>query len=645
MKKLLLAGCLLMGTVVFGQILSEDFNSVSAPGLPSGWSSSSTTPGAGDFYTGNDGDANAGGYWPVPTHGQFAMANDDVCNCTMTAVYLETPSMNFTGKTGVAMTYNTVDDGTYGGNPHSVEVSVNGGAWSNVYTHAFNANIVWEGVLVSLGAGTDNQADVRVRFKYDDGGGWATGVAIDDVVIDELPANEVEMTSLGMAAYAAAGNMSITGVVTNLGGTPITSIDIDWNDGTSHNETFTVNIASGATYNFTHGTPLTVVGGTTHNMTVTVTLAGDANASNNTLSASIAGLSTIPVKNVVGEEKTGTWCGWCPRGAVGLAGMEATAEFIGIAVHNNDPMAIAAYDNGTAATHPNFTGYPHGCVDRVLSGDPSTFSSLHSQRVTAIVPCDVQNVIATYNSTSGDINVSADAEFYGTVAGDYRLSLVITRDDMIASGSGWSQVNYYSGGNPLVDPVSGFDWQAASDPVAPSAFGGYDHAGVYLSGNSVYGNTGSLPAGSVPMGTHNYSFAGFAASSMAGSAATFDYAKAHAVVMIVNSTTGEILNATSEPITLITSAEDIDVAQYKFNVYPNPTTDVADVTFSLDTDNAVKMEIYNAMGSIVYTEDATMMKKGNHNITFDGSDLTNGIYFVNLTIGDQSITKKVSLLK
>jgi hypothetical protein len=68
--------------------------------------------------------------------------------------------------------------------------------------------------------------------------------------------------------------------------------------------------------------------------------------SNNTLSANATTLTSIPEKFTVGEEKTGSWCGWCPRGAVALAQMETTPNFIGIAVHNADPMTISSYDGG-----------------------------------------------------------------------------------------------------------------------------------------------------------------------------------------------------------------------------------------------------------------------------------------------------------
>lgn len=95
MKNLLLCSSLLLAGSAFSQVLTEDFEGL-AGGLPAGWVSASTTSGAGDFYTGDAAAANAGAYWPINGGTDFAMANDDVCNCNMTNVTLTTPSMNLT---------------------------------------------------------------------------------------------------------------------------------------------------------------------------------------------------------------------------------------------------------------------------------------------------------------------------------------------------------------------------------------------------------------------------------------------------------------------------------------------------------------------------------------------------------------------
>ncbi|PCI99879.1 MAG: hypothetical protein COB15_03580 [Flavobacteriales bacterium] len=476
-------------------------------------------------------------------------------------------------------------------------------------------------------------------------------LAVDDIVVRELFAVDGQMLSVNVPQYGTGGNVNIMGVVKNDGGNAITSYDISYtvNSGTPVVESFTNTIASGASYNFTLANPLTSVAGNTYNLDISIVVTGDGDASDDMLSSSHTALSSIPAKTNVGEELTGSWCQWCPRGAVGLAKMESVSDFIGIAVHNGDPMVVSAYDANLVL--PNTQGYPHGGIDRVVGLDPGDFLPDHNARKTAIVPCAVNSITATYNPTTNMVAVSTVAEFFGTVSGNYRLSCVIVQDDLESTSAGWSQSNAYSGGGSgtMAFPAGingGYDFSTGPGSVPAAAFGGYDHVARSLSNNDVMGNLGSLPASTVNMGTYNYSFTDVATSSMPGvGSAGFVAADAHAIVMIVNATTGEILNAGKATISVVTSSEEIADAKFNLSVYPNPTADIADVTFYLENGNTVKMEVYNAMGALVYTENAGNLTKGNHKMAFNGEELNSGFYFVNLTIGNKVITKKVTLTK
>ena len=90
---------------------------------------------------------------------------------------------------------------------------------------------------------------------------------------------------------------------------------------------------------------------------------------------------------------------------------------------------------------------------------------------------------------------------------------------------------------------------------------------------------------------------------------------------------------------------DEEVTENSISIFPNPTNSISTISFTLSEAASVKMEVYNTMGSMVYSNGTETMNAGNQKVIFDGSELPNGIYFVNLTIGDQLITKKVSLLK
>src|SRR5699024_9086047 len=107
-----------------------------------------------------------------------------------------------------------------------------------------------------------------------------------------------------------------------------------------------------------------------HNITVSVSningQGADADSSNDMGDALTYVVSQDVTKMVVFEEGTGTWCGYCPRGIVAMEYMYDNSNqfpnFIGIAVHNQDPMMVAEYDNGA-----NFPGFPNSNVDRGLT--------------------------------------------------------------------------------------------------------------------------------------------------------------------------------------------------------------------------------------------------------------------------------------
>ncbi|MDG1347251.1 MAG: T9SS type A sorting domain-containing protein [Crocinitomicaceae bacterium] len=452
------------------------------------------------------------------------------------------------------------------------------------------------------------------------------------------PPNEIKLQSFDLLPYVAAGNVNMVGTVRNLGSNPITQFGVSYDAGSGPvTGTVTgVNIPSNGTYQFIHSTPLTTVAGSAYSINMTVSMVGDVNMANNSLTSNAVALTSIPSRTVVGEERTGTWCGWCPRGAVGLAGMEATSDFIGIAVHNSDPMTISNYDGGIATWIPS--SFPTGGVDRVTTGNPANFSVMYAGRVNDLTPCKVNSV--TYTSTATNITVTADVEFMGTISGDYRLSLVTLEDDLINSDAGWAQVNYYDGGGNglMTDPVTGFEWSTAGDPVNSVDFGGYDHVAMTLSSNDILGTPGSLPASSVPVGVHSYTFAAIPKTTYN------DLSKAHAVVMIVNSVTGEIMNAGKSSSFSAQSLDELsNVANYK--VYPNPSTGSVSLAFNLLNNANVSVQVTDALGNIVHTEASTLMVAGEHNAAFNGANLADGMYFVNLNVDGEVITKRLTIVK
>jgi hypothetical protein len=629
MKKILLSACVLaMAAGASAQIFLEDFEGVTVPALPSGWTQATNSTDGG-WQSTND---YSSAYYAIPAHTRYAGTNDDICNCDKAAEKLISPAIAVPAS-GVHVLSFEYTLGAYYGEYAELGISTDGGATFTVAqtlaaTNGSGAH-VWTAVAEGLAAYAGQT--INVVFNYEDNAGWGSGLMIDDVSIDALANVDMEMTAITTAPTVAAGAVSIEGTVTNLGAANITSIDITWNDGTGpYNETFTVNLNFGDAYNFTHGTALTAVAGNNYAVDVTVVATGDADGSNDMLSTSISAVSVIIAKVTVGEEKTGEWCGWCPRGNVAMAEMAMSnpSDFIGIAVHNADPMAIAAYDSGTAGL-PGFTGYPHGGVDRMVGGDPSTFASMHAARASEIPPASI-TVTGSYDGSNVTVNVTAD--FVGGLSGDYRLAAVLLEDDVDGE-----QENYYSGGGsgalsmPNGGSMPNFDFATGAATVNPFQ---HDHVAIALADNQYNGAAGSLPA-TITVGaseTHTYTIA---------QNASWNMANVHMVGMLINASTEEILNAGKGSFPV--SVEEL-ANNFKVNAYPNPTSGFSNIVLDVKEAGALNITVVNMLGEVVYTV-AQDLGTGSFITSVDLSNNANGMYFANISLNGKVQTIKINVAK
>ncbi|PJA27628.1 MAG: hypothetical protein CO189_06460 [candidate division Zixibacteria bacterium CG_4_9_14_3_um_filter_46_8] len=81
------------------------------------------------------------------------------------------------------------------------------------------------------------------------------------------------------------------------------------------------------------------------------------------------------------------------------------------------------------------------------------------------------------------------------------------------------------------------------------------------------------------------------------------------------------------------------------NAYPNPFNANVNITFDLPYPALSELNIYNILGQKVETLLKATIEAGRHNITWDAADYSSGIYYYKLTIGEETITKRLALLK
>ena len=628
MKKLLLSAALIAsGSVSFAQVI-EDFESITVPNLPAGWTQV-TAATDGGYATTTDITSQ---YFVVPSHTNYAGTNDDVCNCDKANEKLISPAVAIPGSGADLITF-AYALGAYYGETAEFGVSTDGGA-----------TVTSLGVLATTRVGATSDHDwatasyalaayagttVNFVWTYMDNAGWGSGLTVDDVEMIAIAAVDMEMTALTMAPTVTAGMVDITGTITSLGSANVTSVDIAWD---ANSASFPVNMNYGDTYNFTHTVQLNAVAGTTYNPVVCVNLAGDADNGNDCLTGSVSAVSSIVAKVTVGEEKTGEWCGWCPRGAVALANMELSnpSDFIGVAVHNGDPMSVASYDGSIGTYVPG--GYPGGGVDRVETGDPSDFAAMHATRVAMVPPA---SIVASATISGNTITVTVEANFVGGLTGDYRLAAILLEDNV----TGTSQSNYYDdgGAGALVYPNTGsmpnFDWVGAGGSVSPVW---HDHVARALGADEINGSAGSLPATITAGSTETYTYT-------ITKDAAWKLSDIHVVGMLVNGATGEILNAGKGgfPAGLTTP----DASNFDLSVMPNPTNGVTAVVLNLEEAAEVSMVIVDIVGNVVFNSGSDNLAAGSYPTSIDLSGQADGIYFAKVSVNGALKTVKINLTK
>jgi hypothetical protein len=84
---------------------------------------------------------------------------------------------------------------------------------------------------------------------------------------------------------------------------------------------------------------------------------------------------------------------------------------------------------------------------------------------------------------------------------------------------------------------------------------------------------------------------------------------------------------------------------YILSVFPNPFNLTTIASFELGIPSQVKLAVFDTTGRLVATLVDGRWKAGTHEVTFNGSELASGLYFIRMQVGDYHAVQKVVLLK
>ncbi len=82
-----------------------------------------------------------------------------------------------------------------------------------------------------------------------------------------------------------------------------------------------------------------------------------------------------------------------------------------------------------------------------------------------------------------------------------------------------------------------------------------------------------------------------------------------------------------------------------FKVYPNPTVNVANVSFNLVDASDVTVEVFNSNGQSVYTAAQGKMGVGTQSVSINTTEFAAGVYMVNVRSNGQSISQLLNVAK
>ena len=179
---------------------------------------------------------------------------------------------------------------------------------------------------------------------------------------------------------------------------------------------------------------------------------GEANSEVATANSTMAIYNKLPKHRPVMEEFTGTWCGNCARGWIGLEVMTRLhPDFIALAYHSGDVMQVIDQKLflGFDTENPS---YPMANIDRVYTDidpyygadmTPFGIEEIWKKQADILAPASLETE-AAFTPDGKDIKAKAILEFPEDTndADKYSVEFVLVTDGLHGEGQAWEQSNY-----------------------------------------------------------------------------------------------------------------------------------------------------------------------------------------------------------
>ena len=268
---------------------------------------------------------------------------------------------------------------------------------------------------------------------------------------ENMPQHQLAIGSLpNQRTVPDADSISFTTTVRNMGVQEVENYSLLWHvdGGETQSITFDHSIPVNGRDTFELRIPAIYDFGT-HTLSISISTVNglsDEYPADNTATCSF----TVPderfARRVICEEYSGFWCGFCPRGMVGMELMKEAHpdRFIAIAVHGGDALEVPSDSAYTyAPLISRFSGAPSCAIGRRLQGDPfydiATLYQLESSTENHIA----YRLTAEWNDDASAIDCHATIFSDQDLANANLNAAFVLVEDSI-TGHGYYQTNYYS---------------------------------------------------------------------------------------------------------------------------------------------------------------------------------------------------------
>jgi hypothetical protein len=430
---------------------------------------------------------------------------------------------------------------------------------------------------------------------------YGNNIFIDEVVVEQIPANDALMSALNVNSIIPIGVTSISGTLKNNGLTTINSIDLKWqlDAGTIYSQSLTgLNITAGQTYDFIHSNQWTATPGL-YSLKVWASNINsgtvDADATNDFITKSISVASGSTTRTPLYEKFSSSTCPPC-------ASFNGTyfSPFLANGT-NADDIAFISYqvnwpgtgdpyytsETGTRVAYYGVSGAPTLYVD---SKDGTNFNTalLQNDLDLALAKPSYFNLSATKNIVGSDIEVVVSATPF--VTGNYKLYVVVVEKTTSLNATSNGETEFHNVMMKMLPDASGTSVNYTHDVLATN--------------------------------TLNASLTG-----------TFveDINDLEVIVFIQNSATKDVMQA--KVATQFLANNTFESAS-KTKLYPNPSNGIVKIA----TETPVDVVVMDITGKTVFT-----MNQVTNESQMNLSSLQKGIYMAKIISEGSEETQKIIL--